>query len=134
LVLFLYVSAQLQGDPASPGSSGITQPFTEIKLNAFLRQSVSIADEQVPFAEVLVNEVLRGNSANVESAIQTFFKDDDVYRFTIYINPTNAGSIPWIDEGDRGLNEDPGITNLAITTLPLPDGKTITLKYLQVIS
>lgn len=133
LLLFLLVSAQLRGNPASPSSAGITQPLTEVKLNAFLRQSVTIAGEQVPFAEVLVNEVMRGNKASIESAVTAFFKDDVAYHVVIYVNPVDAGSIPWIDEGDRGVTEGPGV-NLATTILPLPDGKTITIKYLQVIS
>lgn len=138
LLLILFISSVLNGNPATPNSNGITQPFTETELNAFLRHTVQVGGERVPFAVLLTAEVMRGEKRNIEYAVEQFFQDKSPYHFILYV-----GSLPdpgyadppqlWLESGSRSVDGTHGV-NLATKKLPLPDGSFIFIKYFEVPS
>ena len=118
---------KLSNNSATPPFESVTTPFVQTTLNAYLRETVTYQGQQVPFVEMLIAEIIHGhNKDEVEKRTKNFLAQTSEKTQTLSI--TISGSVynlPWYSEGEPLYQP----TGQATSSFPLPDGRTIWVKY-----
>ncbi len=103
----------------------VQTPDREVVLSSYLRQSVDLGGDKVPFAEVLAQGVEANDQQRVKQVTTQFLKSLDNKKLNRILITLPDGS-SWAF-GDSLISA--GLSSSA--TLPLPNGKVFTVAYTQ---